>query len=321
MFFKKERTHMNLILGTGPLGMSVMQELWSKGEAITMVNTSGRATVPPKVKVIQADLMDAEQAIAIMKGVQTVYHCSQPPYHRWDPLFIRMQDHVIAGAIAAGAKLVAAENLYMYGQAEGLLHEELPYAAATKKGKIRAAMSRKLLELYGKGQLRVTMGRGSDFFGPGVYGSSVGERFFKPIAVGKACTVFGDPSRKHTYTYIDDFGKALVLLGQREEALGQVWHVPNAAAVTTREFAELACKIAGSPPMIKTMGRGMLRIGGIFIPAARESIEMLYQFEHDFVVDSTKFSRTFEIKATPLEVSIRKTLDWYRDQRQSIVNA
>lgn len=33
---------------------------------------------------------------------------------------------------------------------------------------------------------------------------------------------------------IDDFGRALVELGQRDEALGQAWQVPNAEPVTAR---------------------------------------------------------------------------------------
>jgi len=300
---------MNVIFGTGPLGMAVMRELVALGEPVKMVSLSGKATVPSAVSVKQANVMNEDETKAIMKHAKVVFQCAQPPYQKWHELFLPFQEHIISGAIAAGAKLVVAENVYMYGQVNGSMHEGLPYTAVTKKGKVRADMSNRLLQLYQEGMLQVTMGRGADFFGPNVHHSSVGSRLFKPIVKGKACTVMGNPDKKHTYTFIDDFGKALVVLSQHEDAYGRAWHVPNDAAVTTREFIETAYRLAGFPANIQTMGKTMLRIGGLFIPAARESIEMLYQFENDFIIDSSLFSEWFGLTATPLEVAIAKTLE------------
>jgi nucleoside-diphosphate-sugar epimerase len=300
---------MNVILGTGPLGMAVMRELVNRGEPVSMVSMSGKAIVPSAVRVEKADLMNKDQSKAIMKQAKVVFQCAQPPYQKWDELFLPFQDSIVSGAMTAGAKLVVAENLYMYGQVKGNMHESLPYTATAKKGKVRAEMSRRLLQLHQEGRLQVTMGRGADFFGPDVHNSSVGSRLFKPIMNGKACTVMGNPDKKHTYTFIDDFGKALVVLSQNDDAFGRAWHVPNADTVTTREFVEIAYRLAGFPAVIRTMGKGMLRLGGLFIPAARESIEMLYQFEHDFIVDSSPFSKRFGLVATPLETALAKTLE------------
>jgi len=300
---------MNVILGTGPLGMAVMRELVAFGEPVKLVSLSGRANVPSGVRVEQANVMDKEETKAMMKQAKVVFQCAQPPYQKWHELFLPFQEHIISGAIAAGAKLVVAENVYMYGQVKGSMHEGLPYTAVTKKGKVRADMSNRLLQLYRDGKLQVTMGRGADFFGPNVHNSSVGSRIFKPIVKGKACTVMGNPDKKHTYTFIDDFGKALVVLSQHEDAYGRAWHVPNADTVTTREFVETAYRLAGYEANIRSMGKGMLRIGGLFIPEARESIEMLYQFENDFIVDSSPFSKRFGLMATPLEEAIAKTLE------------
>jgi len=60
------------------------------------------------------------------------------------------------------------------------------------------------------------------------------------------------------------------------------------------------------------MGKTMMRLGGMFIPEARESVEMMYEFEEPFIVDSSKIEREFGLKATPLRESIKQTLDWYR---------
>lgn len=302
---------MNVIMGTGPLGMSVMRELLQRGEQVKMVSYTGTANLPRGIQLEKVDLLDAEQASRSIKGAHKVYQCAQPPYQKWSELFMRMQDNIVAGAIASHTKLIVAENLYMYGFVKVNMHENLPYTATTKKGKLRAAMSDKLLNLHKDGLLQVTIGRGSDFFGPHVLGSVAGERFFKPILVGKACSILGNPDKKHTYTFIGDFGKALVTLGDHDDAFGQAWHVPNADAITTRQFADIAFRIAGFPTAIKSMGRGMLRIGGLFIPEAKESIEMFYQFENDFIVDSSKFSKRFNQQATSLETTIAETMEWF----------
>ena len=96
----------------------------------------------------------------------------------------------------------------------------------------------------------------------------------------------------HTATYIEDFGKALVILGERDEALGQAWHVPNdQPQISQGEFARLVFEEVGLPPKVSAMGKTMLRLGGIFIPGAREVVEMMYEFEKPFIVDSSKFEK------------------------------
>jgi nucleoside-diphosphate-sugar epimerase len=69
----------------------------------------------------------------------------------------------------------------------------------------------------------------------------------------------------------------------------------------------------GSPVKLAATGRAMMAIGGLFIPAARESLEMMYEFEKPFVVDSSQFERTFGMRATPMQQAIAETLEWYRN--------
>ena len=44
----------------------------------------------------------------------------------------------------------------------------------------------------------------------------------------------------------------------------------------------------------------MMSMAGLFIPGARETVEMMYEFEKPFVVDSSKFERAFGVVATPI---------------------
>jgi hypothetical protein len=42
-------------------------------------------------------------------------------------------------------------------------------------------------------------------------------------------------------------------------------------------------------------------------------VEMMYEFENPFVVDSSKFERRFDLQATPHEKAIYETLVWYQE--------
>jgi nucleoside-diphosphate-sugar epimerase len=294
--------------------MSVMHALRRRGLPVRMVNRSGTADTPVGVQVIAANAYDLESARLACQDAAAVYQCAQPQYQDWVEKFPSLQAAILDAAASAGAKLVIGDNLYMYGEVSGPIHEMLPYQARTRKGKVRAEMAQAALSAHQSGKLQVAIGRASDFFGPGVLGSTMGERVFLPALQGKAASLVGKLDLPHTYTYIEDFGEALAVLGEHEEAFGQVWHVPSPQTITQRQFVELIFSELDKPPKMSGMGKLMMTIGGLFIPEARESIEMMYEFEKPFVVDHSKYARAFGDHAAPLPEAIRQTVAWYRKQ-------
>jgi nucleoside-diphosphate-sugar epimerase len=255
-----------------------------------------------------ADITVPEQATAAVAGADVVFQCAQPGYHRWPQEFPAMQARAVDAAAAAGALLVVAENLYGYGPAAGPLTQDLPLSAGTRKGVVRAQMWRDLASAHRAGRVRVVAARASDFFGPGVDGSAVGARFFGALAKGKAADVLGDPDRLHSYTYVPDFAEALVRLSESPQTWGLAWHVPNSPAITTRQFAGRAAAIAGTTPRLRRLARWQLRLIGTFVPALREMVEMLYEFEQDWVVDSSAYAAALGDHATPLDAALTATI-------------
>jgi len=300
----------HVVLGSGPVGRSVVAALDRRGIAPVVVTRSG--TEVPGAATRIADVNDPAQAKAALVGATVVFQCAQPPYHRWPQEFPALQASVIQAAEASGALLVVAENLYGYGPTDAALTEDLPLTATTRKGAVRAAMFRELEAAHTSGRLRMVVGRASDFFGPGVDASAVGNRFFDPLVKGKAVGVVGDPDCRHTYTYVADFGEALVRLSQDEGGWGRAWHVSNAPTVTTREFANLAAEVAGTKAKLKSVTPWMLRIAGLFQPAAKEVIEMIYEFDRDFVVDNSAYAARFGDHATSLRDALTATVAAHR---------
>jgi nucleoside-diphosphate-sugar epimerase len=305
----------HVVFGTGPVSLAVMDELVSKSKRVRMVNRSGRASVPHGIEVIGGDGTDEVFAREASDGASVVYFALNPPYDKWPELFPPLQAGVLEGAASAGAKLIAMENLYMYGPTGGRpLTEDLPYAPNTRKGAVRARMSEELMEAHSSGRVRVAIGRASDYFGPRVLVSAAGEQIFGRAVQGKSAQVAGDPNQPHTYTYAPDVGRGLTILGEREEALGQAWHLPSPETLTTRQFVETIFEEVGKPARIQAAPKILLRAMGLFNPGMRELIEMLYEFEEPFVVDHSKFEEAFGEHATPLKEAIGETVRWYRSK-------
>lgn len=304
-----------VVLGTGAIGRAVAEELVKRGESVRMVNRSGKMEeVPAGVQVIASDLYDPAKVREVTRGAKVVYQASQPPYHQWVEKFPLLQKSIIDGLTDSEAKLVIVENVYMYGEADGKpMREDTPYKAHTRKGRVRAAISTAAFAAHEEGRIRVSAARGGNFFGPWGTDSTMGARVFYPLLRGKPAQLIGRTDVPHTHTYVKDFGTALVILGERHEADGQVWHVPNdQPRMTQGELVRLFAEEAGVEPNISSMGKLMMSIGGLFIPEAKETVEMMYEFDQPFMIDSSKFENTFGLKATPMRAAIKETVEWYR---------
>ena len=304
-----------VVFGTGQLGLAVMDALAGSGTNVTIVNRSGTIgePLPDGVELLRADLSDPASVESAARGADVVFFCANPPYTDWPEKFLPLTQSVIEGVGRAGANLVFGDNLYMYGPTGGApLREDLPYAAAGAKGRARAQVANLLLDAHNAGQVRVAIGRASDFFGPRVTGSALGERVFGHALSGKTVDVLGNIDLPHTYTYIRDFATALITVAASPEAYGQAWHIPNAETMSTRQWLDLIGEQVGHPLKTRSAGKMMITVLGLFNAEIREMKEMAYEFTQPFVVDDSKYRQAFGAEATAPGVAIKETLDWYR---------
>src|SRR4051812_35729509 len=118
-------SELHVVLGaTGAIGNAVVAELAARGHRVRAVS---RGASGPHA--FRADVTTTEGAIAACADAAVVYQCAQPAYARWAAEFRQFTRAILAGVEAAGARLVMADNLYMYGPVEGPMTETLPYAA------------------------------------------------------------------------------------------------------------------------------------------------------------------------------------------------
>jgi nucleoside-diphosphate-sugar epimerase len=313
-----ENSDLHVVFGaSGGAGGAIVRELAVRGKRVRAVTRSGGGDLPTGVEAVRADAANRVEARAACAGATVVYHAVNVPYPAWSETLPPVMDRLIDAAGAAGATLVYADNLYAYGPVERPMTEELPPAATTRKGKLRAQLAETLLAADRAGTVRAVVGRGSDYYGPGVRQSAAGERLFPAVLSGGKAMWAGSLDQPHSLTFIDDFARVLVTLGEREEALGHIWHAPPAEALTGRQFIELAFAEAGKPPKVGTVSPLMIRLVGLVNPMVRELSELVYEFEAPFVLDGSKYLRAFGGVPTPHREAIRATLGWYADNLSS----
>ena len=268
----------------------------------------------PGVETARADVSDTGSAQKAFEGASVVYHTANPIYTEWSRLLLPLTRGIVEGATRAGAHLVALDNLYMYGRAPGgIMREDTPVAPCSAKGELRAEAARVMLASRDRGELAVTIGRASDFFGPRATLSAIfGPRFWQRALGGKPGEVFGDPDQPHSYSYVDDVADALVTLGTDERAKNRIWHLPVNSAEPTRTTIARAGRALGIELGAKRFSPRLLSLLGVVSPMLREVAEMTYQWEAPFVLDDSSFRDMFGVTPTPWDAAMNETAAWAR---------
>jgi nucleoside-diphosphate-sugar epimerase len=300
---------------TGAIGGAVVGELVRAGRRVRAVSRGGRA--PERAQGVAADASDPAAAARAAAGADVIYHCASPPYTQWPELFPPLTSSILGAAESTGAKLVFADNLYAYGPVDGPLREDLPAAAHGRKGRTRAEMAAHLLGAHRDGLARVVIGRASDYYGPHGTSSVVGQTVFGRILAGKKPQWPGRLDQPHTFHYLPDIARGLLVLADRPEADGQVWHLPAAGPLTAQQFFDLVANAAGQPVPVRASiaSPALLAVAGIFSPLLREIRETTYQFRAPFVIDASKYEAAFgRLEPTPHPQAVQRTVAWYQSR-------
>ncbi len=309
-------SELNVVLGAGPTGRTVVERLTEAGRPVRVANRSGRAPVPAGVEVVAADVTDPEAAARACEGATMVFGCvGLPGYDRWPEVWPPLMEGMLHGAESAGATFIFLDNLYMYGPTDGPRTEDMPLTSYGDKPAVRAEITRMWQGAHEAGRVRTAAVRSSDFYGPGVTLALLGDFTVGRMLRGKSAQVFGDPDQLHSFTYMPDVARAMVSVADGgDDALGQAWHVPNAPDRTVRQILTAFASELGVDLKIQAPPPWLMTVIGLFNVQLREAKEMLYQWDRPFRVDHSKFAARFWDDPTPFEVGIPVTAAWFRSR-------
>lgn len=304
---RNKTTIMQSILGSGgPIAIELAKALTKYTNEIRLVSRN-----PQKVNendtLLKADLLNKNEVMEAVKGSTIVYLTIGFPYDlkTWQNNWPLVMQNVIAAVKEHNAKLVFFDNIYMYDKNHlAPMNEETPINPPSKKGKVRESIAEMLMNEVKNGNIKALIARSADFYGPSIENTSLlTGTVFQPLFENKKATWIGNPKYKHSFTYTPDAGRATALLGNTEDAYGEVWHLPTAKdPFTGKEWVATIAKTLGKKDKIQTVPKFLLRILGLFNPIMKEVIEMYYQYDRDYIFDSSKFEKRFDQKATdPIE--------------------
>ncbi len=302
---------MQTILGAGGIiGKELAKSLPKYTNKIRLVSRHPKK-INPSDEILSADLLDADQILKAVQDSETVYLTAGLPYNikTWQTQWPVIMKNVIDACKKHNAKLVFFDNVYLYGHVNGWMTENTPLNPSSKKGEVRKKIDDMILDEISRGNLKAIIARSADFYGPNTPLSFVNVMVFDNIKQGKNAQWLINENAKHSLTYTPDAGKATAILGNTESAYNQVWHLPtDRNALTGKEFIEKVAKEFGLSPRYKVLPRWMLQMVGLFNGIIRESMEMLYQYDSDYLFDSNKFDKAFDFRATSYGQGIRETV-------------
>jgi nucleoside-diphosphate-sugar epimerase len=311
---------LHVLFGGGQVGQPLARILLERGKRVRLVKRSARR-LPAGVNLVQGDATDLNFCIEAARGASTVYHCMNPPYYArvWEGLLPRYMDNLLAAARFSGARLVVLDNVYMLGRPQGRpLNEDTPPRPCSRKGEVRARVAERMWEAHRRGDVRVTSGRASDFYGPGGTLTHLGDQFWRPVIAGKRGRVLVNPDAIHTYHYIPDVAAGLATLGTAaNDAYGRPWMLPCAPAETMRALVVRFSQELGRKIELMVVPRAVIKTLALVVPFLREIDEMSYQWEEPFVIDDRRFRAQFGQGPEDVQRAAAEAVTWAKLQYAS----
>jgi nucleoside-diphosphate-sugar epimerase len=288
--------------GNGTIGSILAKELSLYTDKVRLVSRNPKQ-VNATDDLMPMDLSNPDSVDKAVAGSEVVYLLVGFEYKLkvWQRNWPMLMKAVIEACSRHNAKLVFFDNVYAYDkQSISHMTEDVQLNPPSKKGLVRMELVEMLMTAVKAGKLKALIARAADFYGPGNERSMFIEMVIKNMKKGKKPMWLIDADKKHSFTYTPDAAKATAILGNTEDAYGQVWHLPtDPRPLSVRELVKLypGNKNRG----INSLQPWFVKLLGVFIPVMKEMPEMLYQYERDYFFDSSKFNRRFNFKPTSYE--------------------
>ncbi|RAJ82333.1 nucleoside-diphosphate-sugar epimerase [Chitinophaga dinghuensis] len=300
------------ILGAGGIiSNELTNHLAANGHRVRLVSRNP-VSYAGITELVAADITNEQQTMTAVKGSDYVILCAGLKYDIkvWSVAWPAIMNNVIRACKEAGAKLLFFDNVYSYGLVDGPMVETTPYNPSSKKGEVRARIARQLQDEMQAGHITATIARAADFYGPKADKTG----FLNILILDKFKTKssamwIGKDDLPHSYTYTPDAGKGLYRLLLDANSWNQVWHLPTASpAPTGKEYVQMFADAMGVKARHMNLNKFMLTLTGLFDSNIREMVEMLYQNNYPYQLNSDKFEKYFQLAPTPYLQGIQETV-------------
>ena len=292
---------MHTILGAGgAVANALTRELVNNNQIIRLVSRKPIQQAGKNITWQKADLLNYNEVLEAVKGSTVIYLTAGLVYDKniWQQQWPVIMQNVINATKATGARLIFFDNIYMYGLVNGPITEDTPYNPVSVKGEVRAKIADTLMAEVKAGNINASIARAADFYGTENLNSFLDMMVIDKFAKKQRAQWMGDVNKLHNFSFIPDMGKAVYLLGQKQESDNQTWHMPTPAPLPGKQFIEMIAGTYNVDPKYFAIKKFMLQLFGLFDPLVKDTVEMYYQYNHDYNFNSAKFEKAFNFKPT-----------------------
>ncbi|EBA12328.1 epimerase [Roseobacter sp. CCS2] len=221
-------------------------------------------------------------------GADVIVNGLNPPaYHDWERTIPEITAQVIAAAKASGATVIIPGNIYNYGDQPGVLDENTPQIATTKKGRVRIKME----ESYRASSVQTIVLRAGNFIDPAGNGDIMSMLIMRDIKKGKI-TAAADPDILQTYAYVPDWARAAVKLAETRKTLAMFEDIPfPGQAFTTADLQRCVSDHVRRDLKINRFPWWIMTLLSPVWELAREMREMRYLYAMPHRIGAEKFNR------------------------------
>ena len=299
-----------MVLGAnGRLGRALVLAFAAAGwRVIAQLRRAPRAPLPAGVQVVEADALDVPRLTAAGQGVDLIINALNPDYTRWATLLPPITAAVIALALATGATLMMAGNVYNFGrQMPPLLNETTPFVANHPKAAQRIALEAALARAAALHGVRSIVIRAGDFLGDA--GTWLDLAMATGLAKGRF-TQMGPADLPHAWAWLPDLAQVFVAVAGRRADLAPHTVLHHAGLTLTGAELQAAVEAAlGRPLQRRAFPWWTLRLAAPVVPMFRALLEMRHLWQRPHRLDDARLRTLLgTLPATPLPAVVAQAL-------------
>ncbi|WP_107926104.1 SDR family NAD(P)-dependent oxidoreductase [Lysinibacillus parviboronicapiens] len=308
-----------LVVGaSGGMGYALVNELAARGIEVVAFARGKEKLVAlfqqqPNVTIYSGDVFNVEQLEKASLGVEVIFHAISFPYQEWEEKHMRCLNILIRVAQAQQAKIVLVDNIYAYGEpTTSVVTEDTTKDPQTKKGKIRLAMERTLMD----SNIPSLIVHLPDLYGPNAE-NTILYGMLKSVVKDKKANYVGNMQVAREFLYTFDGAKAMVELALRTDTYNQNWHVPAVHTITGEQLVSILRDITGYKREVRSVSKAMIGLLAIFSPFMKEMKEMMYLTEQPVILSGEKYEKAIgTLPQTPYKKGLQETLLWLKEREQ-----
>jgi len=322
------------VLVTGASGFTgghLAKFLADRGDTVRALVRARNRALPfphPAIAVVEGDLRETESLRRALEGVEVVYNIAALyreaglPASEYRAVNATAVGTIVELAKSTGARrVVHCSTVGVHGDVEHPpANEDAPLRPGDVYQETKLEGERTALDTAARAGMDVVIARPTGIYGP------ADRRLFKVF--GKIATrrfvMLGSGKNYYHVTYIDDLCEGFRLCGTVPAAAGRTYILGGGEVTTLRQLVEVTAEVAGVPAPKLRLPIWPFWVAGAACEAVFTPLGLsppIYRRRVDFF----RKSRAFDISRARRELGynptvglrdgIRRTLEWYREQR------